>query len=161
MKKQLFATLLFVTLISPVQGQVRKCTGLDGKITYSDFACVSSASTETRIKNNVNSIDASGYRHEVQRGKTARAVDEAMQQGASKCEFESYKNGDPKGQELAAAAEQECLNNLAAKVRGQTTSLEAYWFWKDHHQIKSTQRSASRVNSMNCMPNGFGGLRCN
>lgn len=161
MKKQFFAALLFASLIGPAQAQVRKCTGPDGKVTYSDFVCAGSASKEDRVKTNANTIDASGYRQEAQREKTNQAVDAAVQQGASKCKFASYKYGDSKGQELAAAAKQECLSNLAAKASGQPTSLEAYGFWKDHHQIKSTQRSAAPAGPMNCMPNGFGGLRCN
>lgn len=158
---KLLAALLLVTLIGPAQAQVRKCTGHDGKVTYSDFVCAGSASKEVRVNTNANNVDAAGYRQDAQRDKTAQAVDAAVQQGASKCKFAAYKYGDSKGQELAAAAKQECLNNLAAKTSGQPTTLEAYTFWKDHHQIKATQRSAAPANSMNCMPNGFGGLRCN
>lgn len=175
MKKQFLAALLLAALIGPVQAQVRKCTGPDGKVTYSDFVCASGASKEDRVKTNANTIDASGYRQEAQRNKAEQAADAAMQQrdaksqvatlavqnGASKCEFASFKNGDSKGQQLAIAAKQECLENLAAKASGQPTSLEAYNFWKDHHQMQSAKRSAARANSMNCMPNGFGGLRCN
>lgn len=161
MKNQFLAALLLAVLIGPAQAQVRKCTGPDGKVTYSDFVCASGASKEDRVKTNANTIDASGYRQEAQRTKTAQAVDVAVQQGESKCKFAYYSIGDSKGTDLAAAAKQECLDNLAAKASGQPTSLEAYGFWKDHHQIKATQRSAARANSMNCMPNGFGGMRCN
>jgi hypothetical protein len=140
--------------------QVRKCTGPDGKVTYSDFVCASNTSKESGIKTNANTLDASGLREDSQRYKTAGEVERAMQQGASKCKFAYYSIGDAKGKELAAAAKQECLSNIAAKANGQPTSLEQYNFWKDHHQIKSTQRSAAGPTSMNCMPNGIGGLRC-
>ena len=159
--KKLIATLLLIVLIGPVQAQVRKCTGPDGKVTYSDFVCVSSTSKEERVSTNANTIDTSAYRQEVQREKVAQAVDDAMLQSPSKCKFAFYTLADTKGQELAAAAKQECLHNLAANASGQPTSLEAYGFWKDHHQIMSTQRSSARATPMNCVPNGFRGFRCN
>ena len=160
MKNKITALLLFGMLIASAQAQVRKCTGADGKVTYSDFMCSSSTSNETGVRTNANTIDASGLREDSKRYKTAEAVDQAMQQGSSKCKFAYYAVGDSKGQDLAAAAKQECLSNIAAKASGQPTTLEAYNFWKDHHQIKSTQRSAG-ARSMNCVPNGFGGMRCN
>lgn len=147
-------------LTCAVEAQVRKCTAPDGKVTYSDFVCGGNTAYETGVKTNANTVDASGLRQESAKYKTAEAVDQAMQQGASKCKFAYYAVGDSKGQDLAAAAKQECLSNITAKATGQPTSLDQYNFWKDHHQIKSTQRS-SGAKSMNCVPNGFGGMRCN
>jgi hypothetical protein len=123
--------------------QVRKCTGPDGKVTYSDFVCGANTAKETSVKTNANTVDASGYRQDAQRSKTAHAVDEAVQRDASKCKFSSFKNGDSKGQELAAAAKQECLDNIVAKVSGQPTSLDAYNFWKDHSTKTSAERQAA------------------
>ncbi len=156
MKRIITLALLSIAIMGSLQAQVRKCTGLDGKVTYSDFVCSGDTAKETGVKTDVNTIDASGFRQDSQRDKT----DHLMQQGASKCKFSYYAIGDTKGKDLATAAEQECLSNIAAKASGQAISLEAYNFWKDHHQIKSTQRSAN-ARSMNCVPNGFGGMRCN
>lgn len=143
-----------------LHAQVRKCTGLDGKVTYSDFVCSGNTTKETSVKTDANTIDASGFRQDGQGHKTSEAADQAMRQGAAKCRFSYYAIGDTKGKDLAAAAKQECLSNIEMKASGQPISLEAYNFWKDHHQIKSTQRSAN-TKSMNCVPNGFGGMRCN
>ena len=105
--------------------------------------CAGSTAHKAGVKTNANTIDASGYRQDAQRNKTAQAVDEAMQRDASKCKFSSFKNGDSKGQELAAAAKQECLSNIVAKVSGQPTTLEAYNFWKDYSTAKSADRQAA------------------
>lgn len=136
------ATLLFLVT---AQAQVRKCTGPDGKVTYSDFVCAGSTVNETSVNTNANHLDRSGERREVEKFKTAEMVEQATHQGASKCKFSYYAIGDSKGKELAAAAKRECLNNIAAKVTGQPTTLEAYNFWRDH----TTQKSADRQAALN------------
>lgn len=142
-----FILVIVATLLlgSSAQAQVRKCTGPDGKVTYSDFLCGGRTASESSVKTDANTIDSSGLREESQKNKSAQAVEQAIQQGASKCKFSYYAVGDSKGKELAAAAKQECLNNITAKATGQPTSLEAYNFWKDH----STQKSSDRQNAIN------------
>ena len=39
MKKELLAALLLAAIIGPVQAQVNKCTGPDGKVTFQDGPC--------------------------------------------------------------------------------------------------------------------------
>ena len=39
MKKELITALILVAIIGPVQSQVNKCTGLDGKVTFQDGLC--------------------------------------------------------------------------------------------------------------------------
>ncbi|MDP3843076.1 MAG: hypothetical protein Q8Q81_10870 [Oxalobacteraceae bacterium] len=77
------------------------------------------------------------------------------------CKFRSYKFGDDKGKLLADNAKAECMRNIERKKdgRGQEASLEAYNFWKDHSQMTAAKRSSSKT--VNCVPNGFGGMRCN
>ena len=142
-----FILVIVATLLLGVnaQAQVRKCTGPDGKVTYSDFLCGGRTASESSVRTDANTIDSSGLREENQKYKSAQAVEQAMQQGASKCKFSYYAVGDSKGKELAAAAKQECLNNIAAKTSGLPTTLEAYNFWKDH----SAQKSSDRQNALN------------
>ena len=127
------------------QAQVRKCTGPDGKVTYSDFVCGASTVRETGVNTNNNTLDASGMREDSQRMRTSEAVTNAQQRGAGECKFSYFEFGDSKGKALAAAAKEECFSNLAAKATGQPTSLDAYAMWKDH----STQKSSDRQNAVN------------
>ena len=142
MKKAiLFAACCAIAL--GASAQVRKCTGPDGKITYSDFICGKSTANETSVRTDYNTIDSSGSRLDAKRMKTDEAVNAAMQTDGPKCKFAYFAYGDEKGKTLAAAAKQECLNNIRAKANGDATSLEAYGFWKDHSAQKSTDRQAS------------------
>ena len=161
-KSFIFAALV-LALGTNVHAQLRKCTAPDGKVTYSDFLC-NTSSTEGTIKNpNGNSLDASGSRQQAQRSQVneepAINPKSSSQSAPTECKFSYYAVGDEKGKVLAANAKQECLRNNEAKKEGRETSLEHYNFWKDHQQMMSTKRSANRP--VNCMPNGFGGMRCN
>ena len=136
--------LLAIGLSGLAHAQVRKCTGPDGKVTYSDFVCANTA-RETSVNTNNNTLDASGMREDAQKMRTADAIATAQQQGAGQCRFSYFQLGDAKGKALAAAATEECLGNLSAKVTGQPISLDAYAMWKDH----SSQKSSDRQNVAN------------
>lgn len=164
--------MVLVVFMSSAQAQVRKCVSSTGKITYSDFVCEKDTSNESAVSTRQNNVDMSASRKEVETHNKAAAQTpiqttpqiiggkQATPDEIARCKFEHYAYGDPKGKSLAAAAKQECLDNITAKANGQPTSQEQYGFWKDHQQIKSTQRSKPAT-SMNCVPNGLGGLRCN
>ncbi|MEO8391192.1 hypothetical protein [Polaromonas sp.] len=154
--------ICIATAGSQVLAQVKKCVGPDGKVTYSDSLCISSTASQGDVKVNANTIDASGLRQEAQKTRADAAVADAMKQDSPQCKF-AASVADAKGKALAASAKEECLRNIEAKAMGRPATLEAYGFWKDHQELKSAQRAAvnnSRA-SMNCQPNGFGGLRCN
>lgn len=150
--------LIFLTTLllgSGVSAQLRKCIAPDGKVTYSDVLCNSSATTGT-IKNPMgNSLDTSGLRQEIQNNRVekdaaqskAKAI--AQQSPAQECTFSFFSIGDEKGKRLAANAKTECLQNNAARLNGEPTSLEHYTFWNDHHSRKSSNRQAAitRANS--------------
>lgn len=133
------AATLWLLTSGYATAQVRKCTSLDGKVTYSDFVCASNA-TEHGVTVNANSIDASSWRKQTKKTRTDDAVEKALQENSGQCKFSSYVYGDSKGKILADAAKEECLRNIAAKASGQTITLDAYNMWKDH----STQKDASR-----------------
>ena len=139
------AMLLAAGCCGLAQAQVRKCTGPDGRVTYSDFVCGANTVRETGVNTNNNTLDASGMREDAQRSRSQDAVAQAQQQGAGRCRFSYFELGDSKGKALAADAKAECLSNLSAKALGQPTSLEAYDMWKDH----STQKSSERQNAGN------------
>lgn len=142
---QIFAVaMLSILFMSASQAQVRKCVGPDGKVTYSDFICAGSTVKESAVNTNVNHLDRSDERKDVDKFLTSEKVEQAVQAGQSKCKFAYFKLGDEKGKVLAAAAKKECLENIAAKVKGEPTSQEAYNFWKDH----STQKSADMQKSL-------------
>jgi hypothetical protein len=143
MKKILAIALLCVVFSGVSQGQVRKCVGPNGKVTYSDFLCAGGTASETNVRTDANTIDSSAYRQKAQKMKSEEEVGKAMQLGASKCKFTYLAIGDAKGKELALAAKQECLDNIKAKATGQPTTLDAYNFWKDHSSQKSAERQSA------------------
>lgn len=153
MKTIVLAVLMSTVLLA--HGQVRKCIGPDGKVTYSDFVCVKNTASESSVTTRQNTIDSSGYRQEAEmmknnaanaalQARNENAVNAALQTDGAKCKFSYFSLGDAHGKTLASAARTECLNNIKAKALGQPTSLEAYGFWKDH----STQQSSNRQAEM-------------
>jgi len=137
------------------QAQLRKCTAPDGKVTYSDTVCSSYAVTGSIKNAGGNSMDASGYRQQVQKNQAEQEATESRQATAARqsppqeCKFAYFSLGDEKGKRLAANAKAECLQNNEAKLNGQPTSLEHYTFWNDYHSRKSNNRQAAitRANS--------------
>ena len=151
--KSLLVIFFALLLCANVNAQLRKCTGADGKITYSDVACSINSTTGTIKNPNGNTLDTSGLRQQYQ------SQEKTAIQSPAECKFSFYSLGDEKGARLAANAKRECLSNNEAKKTGQEISLEHYNYWRDHHQIMATKRSSAKT--INCMPNGFGGQRCN
>lgn len=76
MKNELLAAVLLAALIGPAQAQVRKCTGPDGKVTYSDFVCAGNTASESRVKENANVIDHSGMREQAEQRPQRQAQQE-------------------------------------------------------------------------------------
>ena len=166
--------LVLLLLAGQAHAQLRKCTGPDGKVTYSDVLCAGGSSATSIKTPNSNSLDMSGMRRQIENAQ-AKERQDAAQQAITKqdCKFEYYSVGDAKGQQLAANAKAECLRNNEAKVTGGPTSLEHYNFWKDHRAVKTTQRTAAiaesnaaaratKNRSMTCKPNVAGtALDCN
>lgn len=59
--KLVFIVFTIFALIGTAQAQLRKCTGPDGKVTYSDVLCAGN-STSTSVKPRDNTLDSSGQR---------------------------------------------------------------------------------------------------
>ena len=64
--KHFFALGILIFTCLNSQAQMRKCTGTDGKITYSDVVCTNT-SVEGVVKNRVSILDSSGLRKEADR----------------------------------------------------------------------------------------------
>lgn len=162
MKTIIIAALLLAAVSA--QAQVRKCTGPDGKVTYSDALCSKDTANESGVNTGANTIDSSGFRQEAQNSRADKLRADAKASGTKKCTFSYYSMADSKGKELAEAATKECYSNMAAKETGVQTSLDAYNMWKDHHATVANKRNAqmaAQPKQMNCRPNGMGGLVCN
>jgi hypothetical protein len=146
--------------------QVRKCTGADGKVTYSDFVCGGTTSRESLVRTDVNNIDHSSSRQEVQQARATAELENLLQSPPSECKFKSYKNGDARGKVLADKAELECVRNIGAKKQGLPTATDDYEMWRGHHTLEASKRisrapaPSAPATPISCMPNGFGGLRC-
>jgi len=156
-KAVLFAACCAIAL--GASAQVRKCIGADGKVTYSDFVCGAGTAKEAGVTTNANTLDGSGMRQESKRQKDIAEEDAIILSKPAECNFRSYKYGDSKGKVLADAAKQECMQNLLTKNQGQASSEASYKKWLDHHTLEAMKRKPTN-NTMNCQPNGFGGMRC-
>ena len=144
-----FATVLMAALAiytGASGAQTRKCTGPDGRITYSDVVC-STAGTSQTVNTHANTIDQSSARREIDAQRAANMPDSKISStkvGAPQdCTFAYYALGDDKGKRLADAAKAECLANNQAKLKGEPNSLEAYGFWRDHRALKVAQRNGA------------------
>lgn len=158
MKTSIFAiALISIFAMSDSIAQLRKCVGADGKVTYSDTLCSSTTIQKSDVKVYENTIDTSEMRQAGENLKKRELARDAVQEGSTACKFSSYVIGDSKGKELALAAKSECLNNLAAKAKGQPTSDEAYNKWVDHRTLtKRTVCTGSSNFSGTATPMGNG-----
>lgn len=125
------------------QAQVRKCTGPDGKVTYSDSLCSGNTSRESAISTNANTIDGSNLRREGQRIRADEETANAMQNAPPECKFKSYKNNDSKGKALADKAQLECVRNIKLAKEGLSTSKEDYALWRDHYDQTTSVRQGN------------------
>ncbi len=164
----LLATVLiavFALFAGAAHAQVRKCTGPDGKVVYSDFVCAGNTVKEGGISSSTNSVDATGLREESKKIRGDKAVEAALMNNAQECSFPSSSR-DEKSKALAAGAKDECLANIAAKATGGTTSKEAYAAWKEYQDMAVGRRNSGAEaaavggKTVNCVPNGSGGMRC-
>ena len=133
------ATLL---LCLNAQAQVRKCTGPDGKVTYSDMLCASPAARESAVDTSANTIDHSGLRKDAQRMRETEELSDLTTNTPRECRFKFYTYGDPKGKVLSQKATAECIQNILAAKQGRPASKEAYAMWKDHFDQTASSRRA-------------------
>jgi hypothetical protein len=131
------AVVLVVLLCVNAQAQLRKCTGVDGKVTYSDVLCASTSTTQS-VKVHENSLDTSALRQEG-RNLESRSL---MTAPPTECKFKAFENGDEKGKVLGPKATEECIKNIQARKEGRPTSQDAYTMWKDNFDQESEKRHA-------------------
>jgi hypothetical protein len=134
------ATALFLNFGS--QAQVRKCTGPDGKVTYSDVLCSNPAAKESSIDTSANTLDHSGLRKEAQRMRETEELDALATNTPRECRFKFHAYGDPKGKALSEKAKTECIRNIVAAKQGKPPSKDAYALWKDHFDQTAASRRA-------------------
>lgn len=143
-----------------VHAQVRKCIGSDGKVTYSDFVCAANTASETSVRTNQNTVDHSAQRKDVRQALDATEAEKILSGPAPvECKFKSFKNGDAKGKVLADKAQFECVRNILNAKQGMPPVKIDYQNWNEHHTLEANKRKSTST-VVNCMPNGFGGLRC-
>lgn len=150
--------------------QVRKCQGPDGKVSYSDAVCPSTT-TSSEVNTSANTLPSDFARQKAQHAADAgkcKPDPTPINPNVQQCKFAYHVLADEKGKALAADAKRECLDNMALEraCRGSEKSMAAYNVWRDHHAIKSQQRSAiaskpAPQQGMTCRPDGLGALRCN
>lgn len=71
------AALLAVTFAATAQAETRRCTGRDGRVTYSDGACPERTQSERNVETGGNTLDASELRERAKKDKAAAEQAEA------------------------------------------------------------------------------------
>lgn len=176
-------TIAVLVICIAAQAQMRKCTGADGKITYSDVLCTN-ASVETGVSNRVSNMEMPGLRQGadmIRQDKARASTDQMMANPPMECKFKSFAYNDEKGKLLADKAQLECVKNIQAAKEGRPALRDDYSLWKDHYDQTSSSRQAaanravSSINAANkpmpvvgisrditCKPNVLGtALNCN
>lgn len=152
-------TMLLLALLFPLMcnAQVRKCTGPDGKIVYSDFICSTGTVKEVTVRTDVNNLDHSGLRKEGRRIQETEELADLTANTPNECRFKYYI-GDLRGKAMAAKAKAECIKNLVAVKQGTPTGTEAYSQWKEGYDQTGIDRRAavaraSATNNANMITN--------
>lgn len=152
---------IFLLLPVVASAQAYKCKD-GGSWVYQATPCANAPSQS--VNTSPSSSGITGLRQDAD--NMAAREQKQRAEGAfdpKQCTFQYFVHGDPLGKSLAAAAKQECLS-----TKGQLGP--AYTRWKDHFQITSGRRDAAAARSqqqmqstqsMNCRPDGLGGMRCN
>lgn len=131
MKTILFAILFFTACFS-AQAQMRKCVSAEGKVTYSDVVCASTADKDTPVRVRDNTLDASAERQALQAATNAAERNKMLQRPPRECHFQYYGTNDPRGKVLAENAIRECVDNKLSESSGGKKSLDAYRMWKEN-----------------------------
>lgn len=162
MRSSIFFIATLTLLSGAVDAQVRKCTGADGKVTYSDFVCESNTVKEAGVKTDVNTLDGSSARKDAANYRGGLSAEADLARNPKQCNFPRFTYGDEAGKLRAAAAKQECLDNVRKKYTGEPTSEYAKNAYKEGFDRESTRREnalardavANRVYT--CTPNRVG-----
>ena len=101
------APLLAITLAFPAQAETRKCTGRDGKVTYSDVVCPERTQSERSVDTRGNTLDASELRDKVQKDKAQTEQAEALARERATLEASLQQQAQA---QAAHAARQDALN---------------------------------------------------
>lgn len=160
MKKAMTAALILLAL-STAQAQLRKCTGPDGKVTYSDVLCGNKTVGESRVNTNANTLDYSGMRKAAGQMEAAQEQNRANERADQldneianlmanppiQCRYKYHSLGDEKGKALAIAARKECIMNIRASKLGQPQSKTDYALWNDHFNQTAVSRQNGIANA--------------
>ena len=101
------ASLLAISLAATAQAATRKCTGRDGKVTYSDVVCPERTQSERGVETGGNTLDASELRERIHKDKAA--AEQAAAQERERVAVESRLQQQAQAQ-AAQAARQDALN---------------------------------------------------
>ena len=163
MKNSFTIALLFLLFFCPAHAQMRKCLTSAGTVIISNTPCEKISTESIKLPTEFTTYDPGPKQNYV--------APNPIRSAPTVCKFAAFAMGDTLGKTLAENAKQECERNNQAKLVGGPVSLEHYNYWRDHSQQETARRgSISRSvdsaigsigKSMNCTPNGFGGMSCN
>lgn len=111
------ASLLAIALAAPAQAETRKCTGRDGRVTYSDVACPERTQSERSVDTGGNTIDASELRDKVQKDKVQAEQAEAAARERAALEARVHQQAQALAAETARQSAERDALAYAACVR--------------------------------------------
>ncbi len=109
--QKLIVSALFLALAGGAHA-AHKCTGPDGKITYSDSMCDKDTASQVSVQTEVNTIDTSGYRAVVAKEQTQKKVAEREKEKAKEEEGHCPKFANSAPTAAEAKAHGECVSRL-------------------------------------------------
>lgn len=134
MKLSLLITLfLTVLMCSTAQAQLRKCTGRDGRVTYSDAACPERTQSERPVETGGNTLDASALREKVQKDKVQAEQAEASARERAALEARVHQQAQALAAETArqnadkdAAAYAACVREVERQSPSEDVKAELF-----------------------------------
>jgi hypothetical protein len=134
-------TALFFVAAS---AQMRKCVGADGKVTYSDVVCASTADKDTLMLR-APTPEERGQQRQTDAAKansaqTAAIRAQIMNTEYPECKFEYYASGGARAKAIVDNAKRECKENKVAETLGGPQSNAAYLRWRDYIQLETARR---------------------
>lgn len=110
----LIATSLFAVLTSSSHAQTFKCTGTDGKVTYSNVACPDSTQSARPVDTSANTLDGSALREQAQKDKATATHVETTQREQAAAEASSRQQAQAQAAATAKLDAQKAQSDEAA-----------------------------------------------
>jgi len=125
----LIAASLLCLIGASIHAQTFKCTGADGKVTYSNVACPDSTQSVRPVDTSANTLDGSSLREKVQKDKADAAQNEAKEREQAAAEAGQRQQAQARAADTAAqdsAAYANCTRDVERQGVTEDVKAELY-----------------------------------